>query len=795
MKQIEEVYDVVVCGGGMSGFCAAVAAARHGAKTCLVQDRPVLGGNASSEIRVTVHGSACHHAFARETGILGEVLRAERGANHLTPNENGWINSVQDMALYDIALNEPNLALRLNTRLSDVLLSDGRWSIDRLGEWPAAHAEKGYYERPACQQGLSVEAVRCVVANAETELRLRAPLFIDCTGDALLAHLAGCEWRMGSESRVDTGEIHAAFEASADTMGNSIHIRCVDTGRPSPFTPPAWAVKQRDPDYFYKQGRVPNDPQGGYWWIEIGVPWHTIHDNETIRHELTRHALGVWDWMKNHDPVMKERCKHFALDWIGQVPGKRESRRVMGLHLLNENELQAREVFPDECAYGGWFIDLHTPGGLLAATSEPASAVGYNDQLKDIALKYIGPYGIPLRSLLCKDVPNLALAGRNLSVTHAALGTVRVMGTCGLMGQAVGTLAALAGGRSFHDAWRDRVAPLQQTLLRDGCFLPNHRNRDPADLARAATASADSSFRVAGCGAQEAAEDQNLREWTHRWARGREIPAGEFPCQWLFLDGSPLARVGVDLRNADGQTRRCTVRLRKVASIWDYDPNGQGGPIWESELELPAGHEGLCWMDAAVSVPAAGCHRLEISGDEGVFCRLSARQIAGFCAGRKIGSGKYNWLRMAGNLAFHLDPPQAVFGPEQVLSGVTRPHTQTNHWLGDPSRPLPQAFELRWPAPVGISTVELTFPTQWLMEPHWENPFYVPPHIARAYRVQVWEKGAWRDLVRETDNRKERRRHALETPVRCDRLRLLVEETHGARSAGLAEIRALAWCP
>lgn len=159
------------------------------------------------------------------------------------------------------------------------------------------------------------------------------------------------------------------------------------------------------------------------------MPYHTIYDSEDIRHELTRHALGVWDWMKNHDPKMKELTRNYALDWIGQVPGKRESRRIMGHYLMTEHDPQNRTVFPDEIAFGGWFIDLHTPGGLLAKHSEPASGESYNT-FTDYAVKsYAGPYGIPLRSLIAKDIDNLMMAGRNVSVTHAALGTVRVMAT------------------------------------------------------------------------------------------------------------------------------------------------------------------------------------------------------------------------------------------------------------------------------------------------------------------------------------------------------------------------------
>ena len=224
------------------------------------------------------------------------------------------------------------------------------------------------------------------MANAETTLILKADTFADCTGDALVADLAGCAWRMGSESREETGETHAPESVEADTMGNSIHIRARDIGRDAPFTPPDWAVKHDDPSYFYDQGRRPNDPNGGFWWIEIGVPWHTIYDNETIRHELTRHALGIWDWMKNHDPEMCEKTKTYALDWIGQVTGKRESRRVIGLHWLTETELHANEPFADEIALAGGLLTstprvdcLHQPASLPA---QRATATTVNTRQK-----------------------------------------------------------------------------------------------------------------------------------------------------------------------------------------------------------------------------------------------------------------------------------------------------------------------------------------------------------------------------------------------------------------------------
>jgi hypothetical protein len=447
MKTLTESYDIVVCGGGLAGTCAAIAAARHGAKVCLVQDRPVLGGNSSSEIRVTPHGAANFHAYARETGIISEALIEERSQNHQEVFENGWTNSVWDTVLYDIAIRTPGLTLRVNTTVEGVIMADGSTGVNVPPD-----VQNGYAHRPACNTSSRIAAVTARVANAETLLRLEAAEFIDCTGDASLADWAGCEWRMGTESRAEFNEPHAPAEASTKTMGNSIHFRARDMGKPIPFKAPDWAVKHENPDFFYKQGRGLYDMRGGYWWIEIGMPWDTIYDAETIRHELTRHTLGIWDWIKNRDPKTKAASANYALDWIGQVPGKRESRRVIGQYFLTEHSIAKCEVFPDEIAFGGWFIDLHTPGGLLAPTAEPASAEGYNPNSEYAEKSYVGPYGIPLRCLHSKDIENLSMAGRNVSATHAALliATIQLHRDRGCCVGLCRPISCSRGGRAFR---------------------------------------------------------------------------------------------------------------------------------------------------------------------------------------------------------------------------------------------------------------------------------------------------------------------------------------------------------
>jgi hypothetical protein len=778
--QRSESYDLVVAGGGLAGVCAAVAAARDGLRTCLVHERPVLGGVASSEMRVTVHGAACHHAYGRETGIIHEILESERAANHETINENGWTNSVMDMVLYDLVQREPNLTVHLNTAVIAVVMDGG--SAAETAPQTAA----GYYERPACASARRIAALCARTLSAEVEIELRAPLFADCTGDAIVADQAGCAWRMGSEGRDETGEPHAPERASTDTMGNSIHIRARDMGRPCPFTPPAWAVRHEDASYFYDQGRVPHDPRGGYWWIEIGVPWHTIHDNERIRHELTRHALGVWDWMKNRDPKMKDACADYALDFIGQVPGKRESRRVIGRHWLTENELQARIDFPDQVCHGGWFVDLHTPGGLLAPTSEPASAEGYRADSEYAAKSYVGPYAIPLRSLIARDVDNLFLAGRCISTTRAALGTVRVMGTTACMGQAVGTAAVEALRHGIPALAADcaaggpLIAAVQQRLLRAGVFLPFRRNADAGDLARAARASASSSELLHGRGDGERREENGLG---HR-ARGAQQLAEE-PAQLIAVAGGRLDRVRLCLDVAGERPVAVPLRLCALRDVFDYRRDGER-VLAETVLQVEPGQGRWVEWPVALQGLADGYVRLQAGPAAGAAWRCCASRIAEHPAQRRVSPTR---LRSAHHsLAFQIEPAQPVWPAQAVLSGRTRPGVGPECWRADPGAGGPQWLELAWDAPQRLARVELTFPGQIRHEVHAEGPFYLSPDLATAYSLLAEVDGGLVEVLRVDGNRQRRRAHDLARPVSTRRLRLRIDATGGA-PACLAEIR------
>ncbi|MFX3635844.1 MAG: FAD-dependent oxidoreductase [Candidatus Pristimantibacillus sp.] len=766
MKSIEEQYDVVVCGGGLAGFCAAVAAARQGASTCLIQDRPVFGGNSSSEVRVTPHGAAAFHAYARETGIISELLIEERARNHESIFENGWTNSVWDLTMYDMAVETPNLTFHVNTMVQEVVKNSDR----------------------------QISSIICRVANAETILTISGNLFIDCTGDGVVADLAGCEWRMGSEGREEFNEYHAPDQASKDTMGNSIHFKAIDMGRPVPFKAPDWAVKHEDPAYFYDQGRLPKEMRGGYWWLEIGVPWDTIHDAEDIRHELTRHTLGVWDWIKNKDPKLKEKSANYALDWIGQVPGKRESRRIMGQYLMTEHDPDQRTVFEDEIAYGGWFLDLHTPGGLLAQNSEPASAEGYKHSSEYAIKSYCGPYGIPLRILIAKDVDNLMMAGRNVSVTHAALGTVRVMSTTALLGQAAGTAAALAvaNGTTVSEVTNNSIGEVQQQLLRDGCFLPNVRNEDAKDLARSAMISASSEHALVGAGPHSVGAHKGLAVWRDQNHATKDDLLHCRRGQWIAIGTPKVQRVSVCLTNESDQSQTVQAKIYLVKDIWDYRVE-PGQAIAETTLEVPVGKESwIDWtvnLDASSGLKVGGYIRIDLFTNEAVTWHRAGRIEPGHVSAFEMGMGKMRRYDNGVTMSYKVEPAQPCYPAANVINGVSRPHGYTNMWKSDSSEPLSQWLQLQWDKEQSIRSVELTFPGHLLREYHAYSPFYCDPQTAKDYLIQAEQDGHWVTVLEVKDNYQRQRKHELSSAVETNRLRILIQSTNGDPSAAIYEVR------
>jgi len=422
--------DFCVVGGGLAGLCAAVSAARHGARVALMQERPMLGGNASSEIRMWVCG--CHGRNNLETGVLEELMMENLYRN---PDKN---YSIWDGILYEMARYEPNIELLLNCSCLDCEMENGM--IRSVTGWQLTTQQ--YH-------------------------RVEARLFADCSGDSVLAPLTGADYRHGREAKAEFNEELAQEAADGKTMGMSCMIQARQEDHPSTFIPPRWA------HHFTKNdlpNRIPNLQKSGenFWYMELGGNSHSIADTEATRDELLRVAYGLWDFVKN-DPEEKEKNANWRLDWIGILPGKRESRRYVGDHILCQNDVEAEGRFPDLVAYGGWSMDDHNPLGF------------YNHGAPNTYKFTPEPYGIPYRCLYSRNIANLMFAGRNISATHTALSSTRVMGTCAILGQAVGTAAAIAIRQNTtpRGVYEKHLTELQQTLMEDDCYLPFHVREVP----------------------------------------------------------------------------------------------------------------------------------------------------------------------------------------------------------------------------------------------------------------------------------------------------------------------------
>ncbi|MFW6414480.1 MAG: FAD-dependent oxidoreductase [Verrucomicrobiota bacterium] len=467
--------DFCVVGGGMAGLTAAIAAARNGARTVLIHDRPVLGGNASSECRVHVRGAERGNKIPhmRETGIL-EELRLENLYRNPQRSFSMW-----DLVLYEKARLQEHLTVLLNCSCFDAVVEDGRIQV-----------VKGWQ--------LTTQIVHTVEAE----------YFADCSGDAVLAPLTGAEYRVGRESSREFDESIAPAEADNRTMGMTCLFQTREHDHPQPFEPPEWAETYEKCEDIPGSAKHKKWWKMGYWWIELGGDENSgIENTEETRDALLRILFGVWDHIKNRC-TESEQAANWALDWVQFLPGKRESRRYVGDKILTQGDIEDEGRFEDTVAYGGWAMDDHHWAGFRCVALGEPPTVYYPTP---------SPYGIPYRTLYSRNIDNLFVAGRVASCTHAAFSSTRVMGTGCSQGQAVGTAAALACREhlSSPSDVGQNIERLQQLLLQQDCYLP----RVPLRLPALVTESALESSR----GDPEPVRDgwnRQIDEDPHAWSAG-----------------------------------------------------------------------------------------------------------------------------------------------------------------------------------------------------------------------------------------------------------------------------------
>ncbi len=600
--------DVLVAGGGMAGVCAAIAAARGGAKVVLCQDRSVLGGNASSEIRMHIVGADRHgkHRGWRETGLI-EELRLEDAVRNPERCYPFW-----DVILYEKVIAEKNITLLLDTDVvgADVEI-DGK-TADISQRPPRTERLYEFKGKPG-----RITAARAVRHLTEDTFTIRAKMYADCTGDGRLGFEAGADFRIGRESADMLNEPLAPAKDDNHTLGSSILVTSRKLDHPAPFVAPPWARKFT-PEML-KVGRGINSWEYGFWWIEWGGHLDSIKDNATtIRHELYAIALGVWDYVKNSGRYPESA--NWTLDWIGAIPGKRESRRFIGPHMLTQHDVLEAKPHADEVAYGGWAIDLHPIKGI-DAVDEPPFTPTHGKTV----------YGIPFRCYYSRNIENLFFAGRNISASHVGFASTRVMATCAVGGEAVGTAMA--------QCVRDRITPaqissdpahiqsLQRTLQYNDVFILN----GPTPKSKASDAKVTASSQTPESPATNVLNGRRRDEVdsktadlikSHRWT-SQPIAAGGK--EWIELTW-PAA---VDVREihltfdtcftrelmltpSDGNTKKM-VRGPQPETVRDFSVLLDGKPV--ATVAGNYSRKRVIKLDAATSVKSL---RLEITATNGV---------------------------------------------------------------------------------------------------------------------------------------------------------------------------------
>ncbi|WP_198664255.1 FAD-dependent oxidoreductase [Jiangella endophytica] len=728
--------DLVIVGGGLAGSCAAVTAARAGIRVVLVQDRPVLGGNASSEVRLWALGATAHmfnnNRWSREGGVLDEILVENTFRN---PEGNAVIF---DTVLLEKVVSEPNITLLLNTAASAVENDGG-----------------------------DIRSVTAFCSQNSTRYELTAPLFCDASGDGVLGFLAGAAYRMGAESREEFGELFAPEESYGGLLGQSIYFYSKDVGRPVAFTPPEYALT--DITKIPRWRSFDTKVQGcRLWWIEYGGRLDTVHDTEAIKWELWKVVYGVWNHLKNSGRFPE--AETLTLEWVGLIPGKRESRRFEGLYMLRQQDLVEQRSHDDAVGSGGWSIDLHPADGVF---SEHAGSSHLHAR---------GVYQVPYRCLVSRDVGNLFLAGRIISVTHVAFASTRVMATCAQLGQAVGMAAALCTRDALRPAdvaEPKRMRELQRELLRAGQHIPGHRLDDPDDLVRDATLSASSSFALSSLPGD-----------------GPAAPLDTSLAQLLPVPAGPIPRIGLTVDVAAPTTLR--VELRTGNRPDDYTPDVVLG---SREFPLDAGTGRRIELDLDVTIDEPRYVFVALMANDDVSVRTSLTRVTGLVSVRHSGTQEADpavgrprvefWLperRPGGhNLAVTANPPLRAWDAENLRHGHARPTAQPNAWAAAPGDPAPAAT-LRWASPRTIERVELGFDTDFdhaLETVLWAHPENAMPFCVRHYRV----KAGGAVVAERTANHQTRDTLTFDPPLETDELTVEVVAGHGDVAAAVFEVR------
>jgi hypothetical protein len=713
--------DLVVVGGGLAGTCAAITAARQGLQTVLIQDRPVLGGNASSEVRLWGLGATSHmgnnNRWSREGGLVDEIL-----VENMYRNKEGN-PLIFDTVLLDRVRQEPNIRLLLNTAVYEV----NKATPD------------------------TIAGVTAFCSQNSTRYVVEAPYFCDASGDGIVGFQAGAAFRMGAESSAEFGEQFTPDESYGELLGHTIYFYSKDVGKPVKYVAPDYALKNIEEIPRYRNVNV-KEHGCKLWWIEYGGRRDTVHETEDIKWELWKVVYGVWDYIKNSGKFPE--AENMTLEWVGTIPGKRESRRFEGDTMMIQQDVVEQRAHADAVAVGGWSLDLH-----------PSDAV-YSERSPCNQWHSKGVYGIPYRCYYSRNISNLFLAGRIISASHVAFGSTRVMLTCAHGGTAVGMAAAhcLRDGLQPRDLTEsNRMATLQNALNRIGQAIPGIPLSGDGDLAQTANISTSSTLQLSELSADG--------PWLDL----------KYPVAQL-LPLTPEDRPTVQLRVRATTACELRVALRVSDKAANFTPEQT---LCEQTFKLIKGEQTVEFLITnGVDVDRYGF--LCLYGREGIEVACSEQRITGLMAVCKkfnhavsntgeqlppegIGIDRFEfWVpdrRPAGhNLAFRLSTPLKAYAAENVTNGTFRPVTASNAWVADWSDASPR-LELTWDTKQTIREVVLHFDTDFdhaMETAQWGHPEDVMPFCVREYVIRDADGN---ELHRCSDNHQTINRIELDQPI------------------------------
>lgn len=744
-KTITSAADLVIVGGGLTGTCAAITAARAGVKVTLIQDRPVLGGNCSSEVRLWILGATSHmgnnNRWAREGGVIDEIMLENIYRN---PDGNPLIF---DTVLLEKVINEANITLLLNTAVYD---------LDKKSE------------------SETITAVHAFCSQNSTKYTVTAPLFCDASGDGIVGFLSGAAFRMGAESSEEFGEKFAPDKAYGELLGHSMYFYSKDIGRPVKFIPPSYALQDITEIPRYKTFN-PKDFGCRLWWLEYGGRLDTVHDTEKIKWELWKVVYGAWNYIKNSGEFPES--ENMTLEWVGTIPGKRESRRFEGDYLLKQQDIVEQTAFPDTVGFGGWSLDLHPADGV------------YSDQSGCNQWHSKGVYSIPYRCFYSKNINNLFIAGRIISATHVAFASTRVMATSAMGGQAVAIAVAIAKkyNCSPREVGEQHLAELQLELWRTGQYLPQTEIVDGENLVeKAAEITASSSLKLKGLPGSD------------HWAVIEHSVAQMLPVHGKM----PSVTVWVEAL-ADTEL---VVELRKSSKAFNHTPDVM---LDTKSFNLKTGKHEIK-LDWSAIFDEAGYAFVSFIKNSNIKIQYSEKRVTGLLTvfnatnpavsnyGKQeptedLGVDTFEfWCpqrRPEGrNLAFRLSEPISLFDPENLKNNHNRPIASPNAWVADFDDAEP-VVNIRWKEPVNMSKIDICFDTDF--DHPMENVIYVHPETVMPFCATDIEICNDKDEVigKISDNHLSRRTISFEKPVQTQFLKIKVTNPNPHTPASLFQIR------